>query len=105
MGNTLAAEGTVRLADALMSRNIDGRPGTRAFHIPDAESLYFFTDLYAAHALDTFGGIPDQGKLLIPCLFPDFHFKRNIDNVQIIRYGLKTAVTAPFAAHAVGIML
>ena len=88
-----------------MAGYIDRRTGAGSFHIPDAESLDFFTYLHAAHTFDTFGRITYKGKLLIPWLSLQLCLIWNVKDVQVIRNLLEAAVSAPCTAYTLAVVL
>ena len=52
MGDTLTAQRAVRVFDAAVEGNVNGRAAARAGQFPDAEALHLVADLYTAHAFD-----------------------------------------------------
>ena len=88
-----------------MSCHIYIGSGTGALHIPYAHALHLFTDLDTAHALDTFGRIPDQREVFIPGNLFRLCPERDINDIQVIGDFLQAAVSASGTGHALIIML
>ena len=105
MGDTLAAEGAVRLPQGSVERNAHGGAAAGAHHVPDMHALDLVTDLDAAHALDALALVADQVVGDIPGLVGDVLGIGIIDQVIVPGQLLEGAVAVTDAQRAVGIVL
>ena len=66
MGNALSAKCTVYTVNIAVVSYADGSSVSGARQIPYAQPLYFFADLYAAHAFHTLGCVSYDRHFLVP---------------------------------------
>ena len=105
VGDALAAQRAIRLADGAVTGDVDGGTGAGAFQIPDVQALDLIADLHAAHALDALGGIPDQGEILVPGLTLQPLLKGQLVDVQIAGNVLQRAVAVAETGGALAVVL
>ena len=105
VGDALAAEGAVRVLQVAAVADGHGGPGAGADLVPDMHLLDLVADLDAAHALDTFAGLPDHGGVQADGGALQLDGVGLVVDVQVVGELLELAVAAADADGAVGVVL
>ena len=105
MRDALAAGDAIGLGDGLAALGTNGRVRGTVGEVPDAEPLYLFADLDAAHAFDALVVIADDGESQVPALVRKMLSIRQVIDAQVVRERLEAAVAAAHAARALRVVL
>lgn len=105
VGDALAAEHAGGVFQIAVVADIHGGAGAGARHVPDVHALDLVADLDAAHALDAFAGLPDDGNAQVHIGALWLHRIGLVVDIQVIGKLLQLAVAAADADRAIGVVL